>query len=361
MGELVADNVLKTYQGKRVLVTGHTGFKGSWITLLLRSIGANIMGYALEPDYPNSHYELLGLKSKIHNVIGDVRDFEHLRAEVAKFQPDFVFHLAAQALVRSSYLDPKSTFDINVGGGINVLEVVRACNSVRALVFVTSDKCYENQEWIWGYRETDAMGGHDPYSASKGAIELIFSSYLRSFFFARSRFGAATARAGNVIGGGDWAVDRIVPDCVRSLRAGEPILIRSPKATRPWQHVLEPISGYLKLGASLYHDGKKYSGSWNFGPQVDKSHTVLDVANAIASKFVKGSVLVDEANLQSHEAHLLQLNSDKARQLLRWSTRWDFEQTLQATCEWYRDVLILGKEAEAVSRAQISKYYGVQL
>ena len=361
MGELVDDSVLKVYQGKRVLVTGHTGFKGSWLTLLLRSIGAEVMGYALAPDYSNSHYELLGLKNKINDVINDIRDIECLRTEVLAFQPDFVFHLAAQALVRPSYLDPKSTFDINVGGGVNILEVVRACKSVRALVFVTSDKCYENKEWIWGYRETDAMGGRDPYSASKGAVELIFSSYLRSFFMNRPKFGAATARAGNVIGGGDWAMDRIVPDCVRSLQAGKSIVIRSPRATRPWQHVLEPISGYLKLGASLYYEGGKYSGSWNFGPQVDRSYTVLDVANAIATQFINGSVLVDESSIKSHEADLLQLNSDKARQLLQWNTRWNFEQTLQVTCDWYRDVLLSGKAPEAVSRAQISKYYEIQL
>ena len=361
MGELVTNSFLKFYCGKRVLVTGHTGFKGSWLTLLLKSLGADVMGYALQPEYKNSHYELLGLKNDIVDSIGDVRDLDRLRKEVLAFQPELVFHLAAQALVRPSYLDPKSTFDINVGGGVNVLEVVRVCDSVRALVFVTSDKCYENQEWIWGYRETDAMGGHDPYSASKGAVELIFSSYLRSFFMDRSNFGAATARAGNVIGGGDWAADRIVPDCVRSLQANKPIVIRSPQATRPWQHVLEPLSGYLKLGAHLYDEGAKYNGSWNFGPPVDKSHTVLDVVNMIASQFKNGTVVVDDSNDKSHEAHLLQLNSDKVRQLLQWNTRWNFDQTLQATCEWYRDVLLSGKAVETVSRAQLSKYFGVKL
>lgn len=361
MGELVTDSFLKAYHGKRVLVTGHTGFKGSWLTLLLKLLGADVMGYALEPESSNGHFQLLGLEKDIHHLIGDVRDLDFFRHKVLEFKPEIIFHLAAQALVRTSYQDPKSTFDTNVGGGVNMLEVVRTCESVRALVFITSDKCYENQEWIWGYRETDVMGGHDPYSASKGAIEIIFSSYLRSFFNNRKNFGAATARAGNVIGGGDWAVDRIVPDCVRSLQAGRPIVIRSPQATRPWQHVLEPLSGYLKLGASLFENGKKYSGSWNFGPQVDNGQTVLDVANSIASQFNNGEVLVDAPNEGSHEAHLLQLNSDKARQLLRWNTRWNFEETLRATCEWYRDVLISGRDARAVSRDQISKYYGQQL
>ncbi len=361
MGTLVADAHLGIFRGKRVLVTGHTGFKGSWLTLLVDRLGAEVMGYALAPDYTGGHFERLGLEKKIHHVIGDVRDLDHLRSEVVAFRPEIVFHLAAQALVRPSYLDPKATFDANVGGGVNLLEVVRTCESVRALVFITSDKCYENLEWIWGYRETDAMGGHDPYSASKGAAELVFSSYLRSFFASRPHFGAATARAGNVIGGGDWATDRIVPDCVRALQAGQPITLRSPHATRPWQHVLEPISGYLKLAASLYEQGHAFDGSWNFGPQVGDVRTVLDVANAITAQFNDARVVVDEPLNKPHEAGLLQLNSDKARQLLRWNTRWDFDQTMAATSGWYKAVLVDGRPAEEVSREQISKYYGDQL
>jgi CDP-glucose 4,6-dehydratase len=358
---LVADAYLEIFRGKRVLVTGHTGFKGSWLTLLLNGLGAEVMGYALAPEYAGGHFDRLGLEKQIRHVTGDVRDLDHMRAEVMAFQPEIVFHLAAQALVRPSYVDPKTTFDVNVGGGINLLEVVRTCESVRALVFITSDKCYENLEWIWGYRETDAMGGYDPYSASKGAAELVFSSYLRSFFTNRADFGAATARAGNVIGGGDWASDRIVPDCVRALQAGTLITIRSPRATRPWQHVLEPLSGYLKLGARLLESGHVYDGAWNFGPHVGDVRTVLDVANAIASQFENGSVVVDEPRDKPHEAHLLQLNSDKARQLLQWDTRWNFEQTLAATGGWYREVLVQGQSAEVVSRAQISAYYGGQL
>jgi CDP-glucose 4,6-dehydratase len=358
LGTLVADAYLEIFHGKRVLVTGHTGFKGSWLTLLLNHLGAEVMGYALAPEYAGGHFERLGLEKQIRHVTGDVRDLDRMCTEVAAFQPEIVFHLAAQALVSPSYFDPKTTFDVNVGGGVNLLEVVRTCESVRALVFITSDKCYENLEWIWGYRETDAMGGHDPYSASKGAAELVFSSYLRSFFANRPDFGAATARAGNVIGGGDWAADRIVPDCVRALQAGQPITIRSPRATRPWQHVLEPLSGYLKLGARLLESGHAYDGSWNFGPHVCDVRTVLDVANAIAAQFEKGSVVVDEPRDKPHEAHLLQLNSDKARQLLQWDTRWNFAQTLAATGGWYRDVLVYGRPAEEISRAQISAYYG---
>jgi CDP-glucose 4,6-dehydratase len=361
LGTLVADAYLEIFRGKRVLVTGHTGFKGSWLTLLLDGLGAEVMGYALAPEYAGGHFERLDLEQQIRHVVGDVRDMDRMRQEVAAFQPEFVFHLASQALVRPSYVDPKTTFDVNFGGGVNLLEVVRTCESVRALVFITSDKCYENLEWIWGYRETDAMGGHDPYSASKGAAELVFSSYLRSFFANRPDFGAATARAGNVIGGGDWAADRIVPDCVRALQAGRPITIRSPRATRPWQHVLEPLSGYLKLGARLYESGHVYDGAWNFGPHVGDVRTVLDVANAIAGQFENGSVVVDESRDKPHEAHLLQLNSDKARQLLQWDTRWNFEQTLTATGSWFREVLVQGKSAEVVSWAQISAYYGGQL
>ena len=361
MGTLVADAYLEVFRGKRVLVTGHTGFKGSWLTLLLNGLGAEVMGYALAPEYAGGHFERLGLEKQIRHVTGDVRDLNRMRTEAAAFQPEIVFHLAAQALVRPSYFDPKTTFDVNVGGGVNLLEVVRTCESVRALVFITSDKCYENLEWIWGYRETDAMGGHDPYSASKGAAELLFSSYLRSFFANRPDFGAATARAGNVIGGGDWAADRIVPDCVRALQAGQPITIRSPRATRPWQHVLEPLSGYLKLGSRLLESGHAYNGSWNFGPHVGDVRTVLDVANAIAGQFENGSVIVDEPRDKPHEAHLLQLNSDKARQLLQWDTRWNFEQTLAATSGWYRDVLVHGRPAEEISRTQISAYYGGQI
>lgn len=361
MGTLVKDAYLEIFRGKRVLVTGHTGFKGSWLTLLLKLLGAEVMGYALPLDYADSHFERLGLASSIHHVIADIRDLDRLKSAVQQFQPEFVFHLAAQALVRQSYLDPKSTFDTNVTGGINLLEAVRTCDSVRSLIFVTSDKCYENVEWIWGYRETDALGGHDPYSASKAAAEIVCASYMRSFFAQRERFGVATVRAGNVIGGGDWAADRIIPDCIRALQADKPISIRSPHATRPWQHVLEPISGYMLLAAKLYERPHAYDGAWNFGPHVGDVRTVLDVANYIVAKFAQGSVEVNAPSNKPHEAHLLQLNSDKARQLLGWNTRWDFAQTLEATAGWYRDVLREGGKAYEVSCRQIYQYYEGQL
>lgn len=365
MGALVnpvsKDPFLAAYSGKRVLVTGHTGFKGSWLALQLGMMGAEVMGYALPPDFPGSHFERLGLVSSLRHIEGDVRDRDRLTREVQAFQPEVVFHLAAQALVRKSYQDPKSTFDINVGGGVNLLEAVRQCESVRALVFITSDKCYENVEWIWGYRESDQMGGHDPYSASKGAAELVFSSYQRSYFAGRPDFGSASARAGNVIGGGDCSPDRIVPDCVRAIEAGTPIVIRSPRATRPWQHVLEPLSGYLTLGAGLLTLGHKHDGSWNFGPPVGATRTVLDVARGLAAHFDGAQVVVEEPREAPHEAHLLQLNSDKARQLLDWQTRWNFEQTLEETAHWYRAVLRDKIPAMEISRTQISRFYGGQL
>jgi CDP-glucose 4,6-dehydratase len=362
MGALVRDDsYLGVFQGKRIFVTGHTGFKGSWLTLLLSLLGAEVMGYALPPAYAESHFDRLDLAGSIRHVTADIRDADRLFAEVSTFKPEIVFHLAAQALVRHSYLDPKTTFDVNIGGGVNLLEAVRQCDSVCALVFITSDKCYENLEWIWSYRESDVIGGRDPYSASKGAIELVFSSYLRSFFTQRPNFGAATVRAGNVIGGGDWARDRIIPDCIRALQAGQPIVIRSPQATRPWQHVLEPVSGYIKLAASLYECDHVYDGAWNFGPHVDDVRTVLDIANAIAAQFEGGKVVVDEPANKPHEAHLLQLNSDKARQLLQWSTRWNFDQTINATGAWYKEVLIKRRPASVVSREQISQYYGGRL
>jgi len=357
----VKDRYLNLFRGKRVLVTGHTGFKGSWLSLLLSSLGSDVLGYALAPNYEESHFELLDLKQSIRHVCADIRDIDRLKSEVIKFQPEIIFHLAAQALVRSSYEDPKSTFDINIGGGVNLLESVRECQSLRALIFVTSDKCYENREWIWGYRESDPMGGHDPYSASKGAIELVFSAYQRSFFSSRRFFGAATVRAGNVIGGGDWASNRIIPDCVRALRSGKPIRIRSPHATRPWQHVLEPISGYLKLAAYLYSEGHSFDGSWNFGPPVGSVRTVLDVANSIAAEFYGGKVRVEELGHSPHEAGLLQLNSDKARQLLDWETRLNFEQTIMFTSAWYKSVYFEGINARKTSLKQIEQYFGRQL
>ena len=321
----------QSFTNKKVLITGHTGFKGTWLAFLLNEMGADVMGFALPPTTAVNHFDLLGLDKKIKHVVGDIRDASLLASTMNEFQPEFVFHLAAQALVRPSYVDPAATFSTNVMGSINLLDAVRLCESVRSLVYITSDKCYENVEWIWGYRENDQLGGRDPYSASKAAAEIVFSSYVRSFFEQLPSLGAATARAGNVIGGGDWAVDRIIPDCIRAIEAGEPIRLRNSNATRPWQHVLEPLAGYLLLAARLYEEPQSSGGSWNFGPSIHEVRTVQNVAEVIFCHLGKGSIEIVESETQVHEAHLLQLNCDKAHQLLGWYPRWHAEQTLEAT------------------------------
>ena len=267
MESLVKNNKLENfYKDKTVLLTGATGFKGSWMAIWLYEMGANVIDYSLAPLTDEDHFILLNLENKITHIQGDILDLNKLTDVFNKYNPEIVFHLAAQALVQFSYDNPKHTFDTNVAGSVNVLEAIRASGSVRSFVYVTSDKAYKNKEWTWGYRENDELGGHDPYSASKAAAEIVFSSYNDSFFSKNPDIGVGTVRAGNVIGGGDWALDRIIPDCIRSLRSNMPIVIRNPHATRPWQHVLEPLSGYLLLGMRLYQDPDTYSGAWNFGP-----------------------------------------------------------------------------------------------
>lgn len=353
---LTMQNLAKIFSGKKVLITGHTGFKGSWLAFILNEVGAEVAGLALPPTTAVNHFDLLKLDGKIKHVVGDVRDAALVAKTVKDFQPEFVFHLAAQALVRPSYDDPVTTFSTNVMGSVNLLEAVRQCESVRSLVYITSDKCYENVEWIWGYRENDQLGGRDPYSASKAAAELAFSTYARSFFEQRSMLGAASTRAGNVIGGGDWAVDRIIPDCIRAIQAGEPVRLRNPGATRPWQHVLEPLAGYLLLAARLYEEPKKWGGSWNFGPSTQEVRTVKNVAEVIVGHIGKGSVEVVESKTQVHEARLLQLNCDKAHQLLGWYPRWHVEKTLEATALWYKTIMN-GGDAEAITRSQIKEFF----
>jgi CDP-glucose 4,6-dehydratase len=355
MGAIDMRVVLPAFRGKRVFITGHTGFKGSWLSFILKEVGADVMGYALAPE-PNGHFERLNLAARMRHHVGDVRDAAALRNALQEFRPEYVFHLAAQPLVKRSYDDPVSTFSTNIMGSVNLLEAVRHCASVRSLVQITSDKCYENVEWVWGYRETDTLGGHDPYSASKAGAEIVFSAYQRSFFHSRPDLGAATTRAGNVIGGGDWAADRIVPDCIRAVEAGKPIRLRSPTATRPWQHVLEPLSGYLHLAHLLHEQPGKFRGAWNFGPSTREVRTVHDVAKAIVAHLGKGSIEIDAATNHQHEASLLQLNCDKAHQLMGWYPRWSVDQTLAATAGWYGEVLG-GSPAEKVTRRQIHEYF----
>jgi CDP-glucose 4,6-dehydratase len=348
--------VLKLFQGKRVLVTGHTGFKGTWLTFLLNEIGAEVMGYALPPEPGPSHFLLLDMPSKINDVVGEIRDSDDLNAAVQNFQPEIIFHLAAQSLVRNSYNDPVYTFDVNVMGSVNLLDAVRHCSSVRSFVYITSDKCYENREWIWGYRENDRLGGHDPYSASKAAAEILFSAYFNSYFSSNPEIGTASARAGNVIGGGDWASDRIVPDCIRAIEDELPIKLRNPNATRPWQHVLEPLSGYLMLAANLYNHPKEYTGSWNFGPSTLEVRTVNDLALSIIKTLGRGSIEIVGSQNEHHEARLLQLNCDKAHQELGWYPRWGVEKTITATAEWYKR-LMAGNNAVDISRSQLHEFF----
>ena len=323
MGRVVMREPLSVFKGRRVLVTGDTGFKGSWLCVWLNQLGAEVTGFALPPAQANDHFNLLQLDRVIQHVDGDIRDLPALQRVFAKLQPEFLFHLAAQSLVRYSYDEPKLTFDTNIGGSVNILECVRATPSLRAAIYVTSDKCYRNKEWVWGYRENDELGGRDPYSASKAAAELVFSAYVDAYFAQRNALGIASVRAGNVIGGGDWAADRIVPDSIKSLQQGRPIVLRNPQSTRPWQHVLEPLSGYLALASKLYSTGHEFSGSWNFGPRVESTRTVRDLAEKIVACWGQGSIEVAQQQGAPHEAGLLHLNCDKAIQQLGWTPRWN--------------------------------------
>ncbi|RZJ83114.1 MAG: CDP-glucose 4,6-dehydratase, partial [Chryseobacterium sp.] len=300
------------YQGKKVLITGHTGFKGSWMAVWLKELGAEVYGYALAPQSEMDNFVICDLKNQIKHYEGDVRDGKKLKDFFQQVQPDFAFHLAAQPLVLLSYQDPVGTFDTNLMGTVNFWEAVRATLSVKAAVNVTTDKCYDNKEWVWGYRENDPMGGKDPYSASKGCSELITSSYLESFFKKEGTANIASARAGNVIGGGDWAADRIIPDYFRAVKKGEKLEIRNPYATRPWQHVLEPLSGYLNLGAELFLHGKQFSGGWNFGPEDMANYSVKQLIDEMLLLHSDGGYHIPPESVKLHEAVLLKLDISKA-------------------------------------------------
>jgi CDP-glucose 4,6-dehydratase len=331
---------LSVYKNKRVLITGHTGFKGSWLTLWLSELGAEILGYSLEPPTQPSLFDILKLEKKIKHVFGDIRNEEKLKKTMIDFQPEFVFHLAAQPLVRLSYQKPKETYETNVIGTVNVLEAVRSTESVKVSVNITTDKCYENKEWIYGYREEDPIGGYDPYSSSKGCAELVIGTYRASFFnpeeYGKNHNTAiSSARAGNVIGGGDWACDRLVPDCIKALIEQKTIVLRNPNAVRPWQHVLEPLYGYLLLGANMYADGKKYSGAWNFGPGDNEIIPVEDLVKKIIKTWGSGEYeIINDKKL--HEAGLLKLDISKARFLMNWKPVLDINQTVENTVLWYK-------------------------
>lgn len=357
MGNVVKSALTESFRGKRILVTGDTGFKGSWLSYWLHSLGAEVMGYALPPDQPQAHFNLLDLGSLIRHVDGDIRDLDKLQKTFDDFQPEILFHLAAQPIVRLSYQDPKTTFDTNVGGSVNILEAVRHSPSLTAVIFVTSDKCYKNKEWHWGYRENDELGGHDPYSASKAAAELVFSAYVDSFFRHRETLGIASVRAGNVIGGGDWAADRIVPDCMRLLERREPIRLRNPHATRPWQHVLDPLYGYMLLASRLLQDPQRFGGAWNFGPSSHAVQTVHELAMGILAHWGEGEIVVTPETGAPHEANLLRLSCDKAHQFLPWYPCWDFEKTVAETTRWYRGY-VDGIPARRLAGEQLEEYMG---
>jgi CDP-glucose 4,6-dehydratase len=329
------DNI---YKGKKVLVTGHTGFKGSWLAIWLKQLGADVYGYALKPYSELDNFVTSGLAGAINHFEGDVRDGEKLKKYFADVKPDIAFHLAAQPLVLLSYSDPVGTFETNLMGVVNFFEAVRQTPSIKVAINVTSDKCYDNKEWIWGYRENDPMGGKDPYSASKGCAELITSSYMHSFFN-NSECLVASARAGNVIGGGDWAKDRIVPDYFRAAKAGEKLTIRNPNATRPWQHVLEPLSGYLDLGASLYQHGGKFSGGWNFGPEDNANYSVKELIDKMLLIDDIGGYTVPEQAVKPHEATFLKLDISKAVNHLQWRPALSFDETVSFTVDGYKDDL----------------------
>lgn len=330
------------FKGKRVLVTGHTGFKGSWLTIWLYSIGAEVVGVSLDPATERDNFALSGIGEKIKaDLRGDIRNGELMKSIFTEYQPEIVFHLAAQPLVRLSYEIPAETYEVNVMGTINVMEAIRITDSVKVAVMITTDKCYENREQIWGYRENEAMGGYDPYSSSKGAAEIAIASWRRSFFnpekYAEHGKSIASVRAGNVIGGGDWALDRIIPDCIRAIEAGKPIEIRSPKAIRPWQHVLEPLSGYMLLAQKMWDEPIKYCEGWNFGPNPDSIATVWDVAKKIINNYSSGE-LVDVSNPSDlHEAKLLILDISKAKFQLGWEPKLNISETVDLTVDWYNN------------------------
>lgn len=347
------------WRGRSVFLTGHTGFKGSWLALWLQRMGAVVTGYALAPPQAPHLFRQLHQGPGLKSVIADVRDGVALRRALEESGSEVVFHLAAQPLVRRSYQDPVETYSTNVMGTVNLLEAVRLCPGVKSVVMVTSDKCYENREWPWGYRETDVMGGHDPYSSSKGCAELVSAAYRSSFFnpadYGRHGVGLATARAGNVIGGGDWAQDRLVPDLLRAFAAGERAMIRQPNAVRPWQHVLEPLSGYLLLAEKLAKEGAPWAQAWNFGPSDSGAAPVGQVADRLAGLWGERAGWDTDGQPHPHEAHWLKLECSKARQELGWKPRWSLERALQEIVRWHK-AHAAGADLRALSLQQIDEF-----
>ena len=348
------------WQGKRVFLTGHTGFKGGWLSLWLQSLGAEVTGYALNPPSEPSLFAVANVAGNMKSVIGDVRDPDALQRAMQEANPEIVIHMAAQSLVRYSYANPVETYATNVLGSVHLLEAVRNTKGVKAIVNVTSDKCYDNREWLWGYREDEAMGGHDPYSNSKGCAELVTAAYRSSFFnpvfYQKHGVAIASARAGNVIGGGDWASDRLIPDFIRAIVKGETLIIRSPNAIRPWQHVLEPLSGYLLLAEKLYKHGSKFAEAWNFGPSDNDAKSVEWIIGQLVKKWGEGaSFMVDASSANLHEAHFLKLDCNKARMQLGWKPQWDATETIKRICCWHKAHLN-GQDMNVYTLTEIQQY-----
>jgi len=328
------------WKGKKVLITGHTGFKGSWLTIWLKMLGAEVIGYALEPYTERDNFVLSKLENRITHIIGDVQDYQELYDVFRRYGPEFVFHLAAQPIVRESYINPKETFDVNIGGTVNLLECCRLTETVRVIVNITTDKCYENKEWIWGYRENDRLGGYDPYSSSKAGSEIVTAAYRKSFFnpekFNEHGKSLASARAGNVIGGGDWQTDRLIPDCITSLEKNDSVILRNPAAIRPWQHVLDPLSGYLLLAEKMFENPGQYCEAWNFGPTEGSMKSVGEVTDLVIQNWGKGSRKNQMVKNAHHETKILKLDASKARTRLRWNSVLSIEQAIAATVDWYK-------------------------
>ncbi len=347
------------WRGKKVLVTGHTGFKGSWLSLWLLSLGANVIGYALSPPTTPSLFEKADVSNGMISILGDICKLQNVKQVFVEHQPEIVIHMAAQSLVRHSYINPIETYETNVMGSLNILEGVREVNSVRAVIMVTTDKCYENREWLWAYRENEPMGGHDPYSSSKGCAELLISSYRNSFFsdgeFDQHNTAIASVRAGNVIGGGDWADDRLIPDIIRSFQNDETVRIRNPNAIRPWQHVLEPLSGYLMLAEKLFSSGHKYAEAWNFGPQEEDTKPVQWIVDKMVKLWGKGAGWRADNGEHIHEANNLKLDCSKAHNRLGWWPRWDLERALNKIIEWHKAEQING-DMRQICHQQIDEY-----
>ena len=343
----------KFYKNKRILVTGHTGFKGSWLTNCLLLFGAKVYGYSLNDDKKENYKKICNYK-KVNNTFNDILNYKTLKNTIHKIKPDIIFHLAAQPLVSISYKRPYETIQTNLIGSLNLMEICRDIKNLKALILITSDKCYENIEIKRGYKETDRLGGYDPYSSSKASTEIIFNSYLKSKFFKKT--GVATTRAGNVIGGGDWSDDRIIPDSIKSILNKTKLTIRNPNSTRPWQHVLEPISGYLKLAVKLVKNPKKYSGAWNFGPLTNETMNVREVVRLLFYKLgFKENLIVKKSNFK--EANLLKLNSNKAYKYLNWNNKWKMRESIKQTAIWYKNFLLNKKNIKKITEKQIQVYF----